>query len=194
MRKTELRQQNELVRRTLGAVVLVLLSCFASASHALPIAVKPGLWERTVTTRVFETRTQVPELAKLPPDERAKAEAEMKRSVYAPDVTQTTRECVTSGAVASWAAFTGADRDYGACTRKTLAQNAKRFKASLVCNAGRSTGTSDYAADDDRISGETTLVFHESTYDRTERRLVKSRRIGSACGDAPVVVAPRAKQ
>ena len=163
-----------------GALLLLVLTA-APAAQAITVAAKPGLWERTVTTRLFETRTVVPEVASKPAEERQKFEAEMRKPVYAPDVVNTSRECLSQGASASWEALTKVDADYGACTRKTLAQNARSFKASLSCNSGKSTGKVEFKATVDQVQGDITLVTHEPSYDRTQTKRITLKRVSPAC-------------
>ena len=156
----------------------------APRAHAASPIVKPGLWEVTVTTRISETRTEVPELGKAPTGERAKVDADMRRPVVAPDVTRTTRECVTPQAASRWTALTRIDRDYVACTKKPLAQSSKHFKATLACAAGRNTGSAEFSATRESFKGEVSVVSHEPAYDRTETKVVQGTWVARECSDS----------
>jgi hypothetical protein len=148
------------------------------------VPVKPGLWERTVVSRVFETRTLVPELGRTLSDEQKKIDAAMRKPVHAPDVSNTSRECLPAHSSTTWEALTKLDREYTACTRTPIAQSSRTFKASLLCNAGKTTGKAEFKATQDYVEGEITVVSHESAYDRTDTKLIKSKWISATCDDA----------
>ena len=143
--------------------------------------VKPGLWEIVTTTRISETRTEIPELGKGPTGDRANVAAEMRRPVFAPDVTRTTRECLGAKAARRWTALTNIDRDYRACKTKSLTLNTKRFKALINCAAGKHTGTAEFSATGEQYSGEISMVAHEGAYDRTEAKIVQATWVGRSC-------------
>ena len=127
-----------------------VLFCLAAASAATVFAaspiVKPGTWDVQVTTGVSETRTDVPELSKAPAAERPKIDAEMRKPVSAPDVVSTRQECITRETASRWASLIRLDRDYAACSRKSLAQSTKQFKASLTCSSGKVKGDVRFSA------------------------------------------------
>jgi len=102
------------------------------AAHAVAVAAKPGLWERTVVLRVSETRTQVPELANKSGENLPKIDAEMRKPVYAPDLTSTSQECLKAPASISWNAMKKVDQEYAACTRKTLSQSPSTLGGRLL--------------------------------------------------------------
>jgi hypothetical protein len=151
------------------------------ATVAAASIVKPGLWEVTVTTRVSETRTEIPELGKALTEERAKVAAEMRRPVVAPDLTRTTRECVSPQATSRWNTLTKLPSELGGCSWKPVTQNAKTFKAALVCSTARRTGTADFTATAERFKGEITVVMHESSYDRTDTKVVSGAFVAKSC-------------
>ena len=74
-----------MMRRGLAGVVIgMIFASTASVANAVAVAVKPGLWEWSSTSTTSETRTGIPELGKMPKEDRAKAEADMRRPVLAP--------------------------------------------------------------------------------------------------------------
>jgi hypothetical protein len=141
------------------------------------------LWELTVTTRVSETRTEIPELGKELTEERAKVAAEMRRPVVAPELTRTARECIVPQAANRWSTFTKMPSEQAGCSWKPVVQNARTFKATLVCSAARRTGTADFTATSERFKGEITIVMHESSYDRTDTKLVSGTFVAKSCED-----------
>jgi len=71
------------------------------AQEIKPIDIKPGLWENTTTSQIsgLSMPTNMPQLtpdqlAKMPPDARARVEAMMKGGPGAPQ-TNTTKACIT---------------------------------------------------------------------------------------------------
>jgi Protein of unknown function (DUF3617) len=163
------------------ASVLLLIAPAAEAARA---AVKAGSWDFTVTSRVSETRTQVPELGNIPARDRESVKANMTQPVRAPDTSSSSHECLSAQAAGRWATVSKIDHDFAACKRKVITDNSKQFKATLSCNGGKATGEVEFSASGDAIVGQTTLVSHESTYDRTESKLVKGTWLGATCSSA----------
>jgi len=97
------------------------------AAHAVAVAAKPGLWERTVVLRVSETRTQVPELANKSGENLPKIDAEMRKPVYAPDLTSTSQECLKAPASISWNAMTKVDQEYAPARERRSARARARL-------------------------------------------------------------------
>jgi len=166
-----------------------VLFCLAASSAAPVLAaspiVKPGTWDVQVTTGVSETRTDVPELSKAPAAERAKIDAEMRKPVSAPDVVSTRQECITREQASRWASLIRLDRDYAACSRKSITQSTKQFKASLTCSSGKSKGDVRFSATPTRYEGEVRIVSHEPSYDKTESKRVQATWVSADCRAAP---------
>jgi hypothetical protein len=162
--------------------VIGLLTCFVCPGFAAAASiVKAGLWEVTVTTRVSETRTEIPELGKELTEEHAKVAAEMRRPVVAPELTRTARECVAPRATSRWSTFTKLPSEQAGCSWKPVIQNVKTFKAALVCSTARRTGTAAFTATSERFNGEITVVMHESSYDRTDTKVVSGKLVAKSC-------------
>jgi len=166
-----------------GATALLALALAAASGgvSSADVKVKPGVWEWRVTTTVSEVRTSFPEASQVPADERAKIDAATRRPVAAPPQVSTERRCVTPVMARGWAELTGLNRAYGECKRKTLTQTAAAYKVSLVCSQGKVTGSVDYAAAPEGITGKTTMVRHESGYDRIDTTQVSALRLDAAC-------------
>jgi hypothetical protein len=85
--------------KLLLAIVLLAASA-AWAADPVPLDVKPGQWEATVTTQFAgmpqgRSIPQIPpeQLAKLPPEQRARIEAALKQAAGGPR-TSTSKSCV----------------------------------------------------------------------------------------------------
>lgn len=165
-------------------MIAVLVASTGNAVAASNI-VKPGLWEVKITTGVSEVRTgeqaQGPAVggqhpAQLPP--------EAHKPVVAPDITETVRECLKPPLTQSWGALTRMDRDYGACQIKPVSSNAKRYKAVLTCAGGKARGEANFNASATRFDGTVTVVAHQSSYDRTDSKILQGRWVRATCDDS----------
>ena len=165
------------------AKALLTIAAATASGGALSanVKVQPGAWEWRVTTTVSEVRTSLPEASQVPGSERAKIEAEARRPVVAPPQASTETRCVTPAMARGWAELTDPKRAYGECKRTTVAQTAAAYKATLVCAQGRVTATLDYAAAPKHITGTTTIVRHESGYDRIDTSQIDASRSDAAC-------------
>ena len=74
----------------------------------------------------------MPELANKSGENLPKIDAEMRKPVYAPDLTSTSQECLKAPASISWNAMKKVDQEYAACTRKTLSQSPSTFRGSAA--------------------------------------------------------------
>jgi hypothetical protein len=167
------------------AVIFCIAASSAASVFAASPIVRAGTWDVQVTTGVSETRTDVPELSKAPAAERPKIDAEMRKPVSAPDVVSTRQECITRDAASRWASLIRLDRDYAACSRKSLVQSPKQFKASLTCSSGKVKGDVRFSATPAKYEGEIRIVSHEPSYDKTESKRVQATWVSSVCRAAP---------
>src|ERR1700684_3503437 len=80
------------------ALAITLLAASAIwAADPVPMDVKPGQWETTITTQMagMPAAPQIPpeQLARIPPEQRAKVEAALKQAGGGPR-SSTTKNCV----------------------------------------------------------------------------------------------------
>src|ERR1700744_690509 len=86
---------------------VLYIGAIAAGVLALPIAAfashgKVGLWEVTTTMNMGGAGMQMPDLSKLPPDQRAMVEAQLKKSgVSMNGNTVTAQHCMTASEVAT---------------------------------------------------------------------------------------------
>lgn len=114
-----------------------ILACGAALAAAGAIAIpalaashgKVGLWE--ITTTMNMAGMQMPDLSKLPPDQRAMVEAQMKKNgVTMSGRTMTTKHCMTAQEVAAGKPDMSHMKD---CTVQNLSTTASGMSADLVC-------------------------------------------------------------
>src|SRR5689334_16055694 len=148
------------------------IACFSSGAVVASTIVKPGLWELTVTTGVSEVRTDSSPSTLSVEGKAQELPAEAHRPVVAPDLTQTSHECISAKAAAQWSALTKLDRDYGLCNAKVALRTSKKYAAHLSCAAGKAEGEAEFFATATTLQGTVRIVARAPSYDRTDSRTV----------------------
>jgi hypothetical protein len=118
-----------------GAIAagVAALSTAAFASHG-----KVGLWD--VTTTMNMGGMQMPDLSKLPPDQRAMVEAQLKKSgVSMNGNTITTQHCMTAAEVAQ--DTPPAMEHMKNCTVEHMNMSGGGMTADMVCSTSELTGS-----------------------------------------------------
>jgi hypothetical protein len=118
-----------------------------------PIDIKPGLWENTTTTQI--SGLQMPnmpqvtpdQLAKMPPETRARVEAMMKGGAGAPQ-TSVMKSCITREQL-SKPLFGQQDK---ACTAKLVSSTSSTQRIHVDCTRGGNQTTGDLNMD--RVDSE----------------------------------------
>jgi hypothetical protein len=97
-RVAEISEDKDVMKLSLAMVLLAVSAAWAA--DPVPMDVKPGQWEATVTTQFAgmpqaQQMPQIPpeQLAKLPPEQRARVEAALKQAGGGPRTT-TSKSCV----------------------------------------------------------------------------------------------------
>jgi Protein of unknown function (DUF3617) len=123
------------------SVVIASLSvacAVASAADTVPLAVKTGLWENTMTRDSGGAPMIPPEvLAKMPPEQRAKLEERIRAS----QGPQTTKSCITQEQLNK--AFAPDQQAPGSCRRNVITSSATKQEIQVDCTSDKSktTGT-----------------------------------------------------
>lgn len=175
-------------------VVVALVELAAVAAGAEGLAMKPGLWERTVTMQMpgAPAMPDLPDLSQLPPEQRAQIEQGMRAMSGKPTIT---RECVTPEMLKRWEDFSKGDSD-ASCTRSVREHTPQRVAMSLSCDDGRTTGTMDFAAPTpERLTGNVTMLSRRDGAEHTMKMQLSLRWLGADCGDVkPREVPPAARR
>jgi len=169
--------------RILSLLAVAALALPALAAHAEGIAMKPGLWERTVTTQMpgAPAMPDLPDLSQLPPEQRAQIEQSMAMMSGKPVVE---RECVTPEMLKRWEDFAHDDDAGERCTRSVKEQTPKRVVMTMSCEGGRMTGTMEMnAPTPGRMTGSATLVSQREGGPHTTKMKFDSKWLGADCGD-----------
>jgi hypothetical protein len=133
------------------ALALLGTSIAWAADSAIPLDVKTGEWEYTVTTQMSgmpQSARQVPsippeQLAKMPPEQRAKVEALMKQSsamAGGKPTTTTSKNCIKKEDLAKM--MPQGNRDQSCkTTLVSSSRNRQELKMDCESNGGKQTGT-----------------------------------------------------
>lgn len=166
--------------RRIRFAVAVLAAVTAAAAWADVSDVKPGLWERTVVMQVANP-PPMPDLSKLPPEQRAHVE---KMMAPMPGKPTTLRECVTPEMAKEWKHFAKDDREDPSCTRKVLESSPKHVEMALECAKGPSSGTLEFTAESpEHVVGTISMVHGAGGTERRMNMRIDSHWLGAECGD-----------
>jgi len=166
-------------------VAAAALALPALTARAEGIALKPGLWERTVTMQL-PGMPDLPDLSQLPPEQRAQIEQGMAMMSGKPVIE---RECVTPAMLKRWEDFAQEESDdVQRCTRQIREQTPKRVAMTVSCENGTTGSMAFDAPNPGRMTGTATMVSPHEEGPQTVRMKFDSKWLGADCGD----VKPRA--
>lgn len=163
------------MKRRIVMGTMLLLPLIAAASDFTPLAMKPGLWEATITSKV-----QLPEemLSKLPPQARAQMESAMAGRGGQPTVV---KSCLTKESLSRALDF-GSDAKK-TCQYKLVSSSASRQEAEVECTSdrGKVIGKMSFEA----LSPESGRVTMQMTQDGGTKVsiTVNTKYLSPDCGD-----------
>ena len=168
--------------RILG--VLAFLSPLAAwAADAVPMDIKLGLWESTVTTQMSGMPALPPEmLSKLTPEQRAKMEAAMGRGAASPKTT--TRHCVTKETLNQALSFGGNQQQ--TCKQTLVSSTATKQVVHVECNSGAMSSSGDLqfeAVNRETIKGSMVMNAGQGGRGMSTKMEFSSKWLGADCGD-----------
>jgi hypothetical protein len=187
------------VKRILLAIVIGVPTAFVGpasiwAQDIKPIDIKPGLWENTVTTQMsgMNMPSMPPispdQLAKMPPEARARVEAMMKGGAGAPQ-TSTNKSCITKENL-SKAIFDNGDKS---CTYKLLNSSSSSQKIHVDCTRGNTKTSGDLSfdrVDNEHLKGNVDLkttgdasTNGSAGQNMTIKMTFSNKFVSSDCGD-----------
>jgi hypothetical protein len=110
--------------------------CVAVSARADPLDLKLGLWETTFTSSISGTLIPDAQLQQMPPAQRERMEAMMKKQQAEGPKTRTSRTCLTQEKLGR--AFQKAEADEEKdCKRTTLVATRSRQEITIVCTGQR---------------------------------------------------------
>ncbi len=165
------------------------------AQEIKPIDIKSGLWENTTTSQIsgVSMPANMPQLtpdqlAKMPPDARARVEAMMKGGPGAPQ-TSTTKACVTREQL-SKPLFNQQDKG---CTVKLVSSTSSSQQIHMECTRGNTQTAGDMSlerSDTEHVKGEMLLKTSGDSSTKgsigqnmTIKISFTNKWLGADCGD-----------
>jgi Protein of unknown function (DUF3617) len=157
----------------------------ASGAAAAMVDIKPGLWEWTDTTQMEGAPAmRMPDLSRLPPEQRARVEQMLADRASGKPRTVTRRSCVTTEQLQKWDAIAHSEREDTSCERKILEESSHHLRLKLSCPDGRMTATGDFTtAGGTSVSGKFVSVRQTEQGKQTITVSMTGHWVGSACGD-----------
>lgn len=161
-------------------LVVALVSASAQTSQAPKAAlnVKLGLWEVTSSAQTSGT-PDVPDLQKLPPDQRAKAEAMMKAMMAGAATPHTTKSCLTRERLER---DLFQDNGRNNCTQTAVTNTSSVYAFKFVCT-GRNAMSGEWkfeALSPEAVKGSGTMTFENNM---TAKTTMAAKWLAASCGD-----------
>lgn len=170
-------------------IVLSSLTLFSSltlwaADNILPLNVKEGLWEVTVTHSMSgmpnSSMANIPPdaLAKMTPQQRAQIEAMMGGK---PSTDR--KECVTKDKLQKNSVFSN---NRGDCTRTVVNSTGRKLEVKFHCEEKQSVSDGNFVMEtigSDNVKGTMHMVSTGSGHNMTMDFTINSKYLGPDCGD-----------
>ncbi len=171
----------------MGCFSLLLCSSLLlwAADSFVPLSVKEGLWEVTMTRSTSgmpnASMANIPPdaLAKMTPQQRAQIEGMMSGK----PTTDVRKECVTKEKLEKNAAFSNTR---GECTRTVVSSTGRKVEAKFHCEEKQSVSDGNFvmeAVGSDNVKGTMHMAVTGSGHNMTMDMTITSKYLGSDCGD-----------
>ena len=165
----------------LGAATVVL----AYAADVPQLNVKLGLWEIATHPQVNGSLPITDDqLAKLPPDQRAKFEAAMQAAVARGAQPRLFKECMTAEK-RSRGFDAGSDQSKTNCQVTLVTNNANEFESHRECvtdDGKQSTSVHFRAVSPDHVAGTVNVLISHGAKTMTVNSAMEGKWLGADCG------------
>ena len=163
-------------------LVMAFLTPLAGwAADPVPMDIKPGLWESSVTTPMGGMPALPPEvLSKLTPEQLAKMEAAMGRGGAR---TMTSKHCVTKETLGEMSSFN--ENRAQNCKRTLVSSTGAKQVIHVECTSGVGTSSGDLqfeAVDRENLKGSMVMSAGPGGGVGTKMEFT-SKWLGADCGD-----------
>jgi hypothetical protein len=169
-----------MTKNALSIVILTAAACQA-ADNITPMNAKPGLWEITsVTERGGMPPIPADALAKMPPDQRARIEAQFK-SMSAPQTT-TKQSCITDGDVAKGFGWNNTEKS---CRQTIVTSTGSKQEVKWECDgAQKNSGWVKIDAPDPaHVNAHIEITMGSSGRVMNMKVDTSAKWLGNSCGD-----------
>jgi hypothetical protein len=170
---------SKLLRVAYASVAVTVLA--QAADIAMP-NIKPGLWQVT-TNPQMSGQLPIPDdqLAKMPPEQRARIEAAVQASANKPRVY---RECMTPEKIARGFEIDRHGED-SSCQRKVITSSSSELKLHDECTKPEGKSVTDVhfkVKGGEQMNGQITAVITSGTKTMTVNSTVQGKWLGASCG------------
>jgi hypothetical protein len=163
----------------------VIAAVLASAADVPQLNVKLGLWEIATHPQVNGSVPITDEqLAKLPPDQRAKFEAAMQAAVARGAQPRVFKECMTAEKRAR-GFDAGSGQSKNNCQVTLVTNTASEFESHRECvtdDGKQSTSVHFQVVGPDHVSGTVNAVISHGTKTMTVNSTMEGKWLGANCG------------
>jgi len=187
-------KSNTAHRRLIFAALLILFAFASLAALAQqttssggkfqPLAIKPGLWESTITVKtVGELPIPAGTLERLTPEQRARFEERMRANSAAHTNTTTDRHCVTREELEERKLGISAGKE---CTPTVITSTSTIAKGKLVCEVEGMRGNATFEAealDSEHVKGSAHGAMTGNGHTLNVEDSFNAKWLGSSCGN-----------
>lgn len=172
--------------RNLAWVAIAGLSVTAAqAADPIKPNIKPGLWEVSMNPQVSgEMPISDEQLAKMPPEQRARFEAAIKSAMSKGAMARTYKECMTPEKIAK-----GFDVDKNGddakCVRKVISSSSTELTLHDECNKQEGKTVSDLhfqVKGGTQASGQVKVVSTSGSKTMTVNSTIEGKWLSASCG------------
>jgi len=172
-------------RLIVRAACLLTAMAAAQAADIVKPDVKPGLWEVTTSPKI-SGQMPIPEeqLAKMPPEQRARVEQAMKAAVGGAAKPHVYRECMTPEKIARGFDL-GKTPDAGSCKRNVIKSSRNELQIHDECTRPEGKSTSDFhfnVSGGTQMNGTINVVMTNGSRTMTVDGTVSGKWLGADCG------------
>lgn len=171
-------------------LILLALGTIAQTQYQ-PMNVKTGQWQTTVLVNSGGSLAMPSDyMAKLTPEQRARAEAAMKQASKPKTTTRTNEDCVTQDDLNQGSLFKPGDKQ---CTEKILGSSSSSLNVEEDCSeSGMSTKTvmSLAAASPELVKGNGTVTVSSEGHTLTSNITFTSQWMSPSCSVRKLGVLP----
>jgi Protein of unknown function (DUF3617) len=165
------------------ALALAAGGALAARASAPAFAVKPGLWEMTMSgTHTGAPPIPAETLARMTPEQRTRFEAAMRAAIARGLTPRLIKNCVTAEELRRLPHF--AQKEGKACRNTVLKRTAREIEFHLQCSGRQNmSGTIDYRAPTpERVAGSVDLTTSDGVHTMRIKDRIRGRWLGPDCG------------
>lgn len=169
-------------------VVAVAGLCITGARAADPVKpdIRPGLWEVSMNPQVSgEMPIPDDQLAKMPPEQRARFEAAIKAAMSKGAMARTYKECMTPEKIAH-GFDVDKNGDEASCKRKVISSSSTELTLHDECNRQDGKTVSDMhfqVKGGTQASGEVKVVSTSGSKTMTVNSSIQGKWLAASCGN-----------